>query len=178
MKHDLELKLQSWVDGELPERQARRVGQWIAHDPEAGALAAQLRHLKQVLPGNETAKVVPETRQFYWSQIERRIQHESLFKAPPRQPWFARWQGYLLPLTGLAAAACALVVIVRQTAPPTFDEISATSEGMEAVSFHDQSGQMTVVWLQDNTPQAAPEQPSQKTDSTTQESADPDVEME
>ncbi|HZM01666.1 MAG TPA: hypothetical protein VFC44_01470 [Candidatus Saccharimonadales bacterium] len=33
--------------------------------------------------------------------------------------------------------------------PTTFDEISSTGEGMEAVTFHDQSAGMTVVWLQD-----------------------------
>ena len=77
MKHDLELKLQAWLDGELPEREARRMGQWIARDPAAGALAAELRQVKQALPGNETAKAVPDTRQFYWSQIERRIQREA-----------------------------------------------------------------------------------------------------
>ncbi len=177
MKHDLELKLQAWLDGELPEREARRMGQWIARDPAAGALAAELRQVKQALPGNETAKAVPDTRQFYWSQIERRIQREAQRPRAARLPWFVRWQGYLLPLTGVAAAVCALVVMVHPAAP-TFDEISATDEGMEAVTFHDQSGQMTVVWLQDNSPQAAPEQPTRNAGAPAEEPVDSDVEIE
>ena len=63
-------------------------------------------------------------------------------------------------------------------AAPTFDEISATDEGMEAVTFHDQSGQMTVVWLQDNSPQAAPEQPTRNAGAPAEEPVDSDVEIE
>ncbi len=60
-------------------------------------------------------------------------------------------------------------------APATFDEISSTGEGMEAVTFHDQSAGMTVVWLAD-TEQAAPaETPAVAVPDTT---ADSQVEME
>jgi hypothetical protein len=178
MRHDLELKLQAWLDGELPEREARRMGQWIAGDADAAALLAQLRSIKEALPGNETARAVPDSREFYWSQIQRHIQRETPFRRPARLPWLARWQGYLLPLTGVAAVACALMAMVWHAAPPTFDEISATTDGMEAVTFHDQSGQMTVVWLQENSPPAALAPPAQKTGGTTQETGDSDVEME
>jgi anti-sigma factor RsiW len=182
MKHDLELSLQAWLDGEMPEEEARRVGEWIARDEEAGALLAELRSLKEVLPGNETLKAVPDTRDFYWSQIQRRIQRriqrETQAARPVRTPWFARWHGYLLPLTGVAAVACALVVTLRHPRPPTFDEISATSDDMEAVTYHDQSGQMTVVWLQDNNPQTAPEHPAQNVRSTTQPTDESDGELD
>ncbi len=43
-----------------------------------------------------------------------------------------------------------LAVIVVSPARPNFDEISSTGDGMEAVTFHDQSAGMTVVWLQDS----------------------------
>jgi hypothetical protein len=174
MKHDLELKLQAWLDGELPEREARRIGEWVARDSEAAALAAELRHIRQALPGNETPKAVPDSREFYWSQIERRVRIEAPAGRTARSPFFVRWQGYLLPLTGVAAVACALVVMLRP-AVPTFDEISSTNEGMEAVTFHDQSGQMTVVWLQDNSPQS---EPAQAAATPAQPPDEPDVELE
>lgn len=158
MKHDLELSLQAWLDGELPEKEARRVTEWLAGDAEGAALLAELRAIKAVLPGNETACAVPDTREFYWSQISRRIQSEMPAARPVRPSWLARWQGYLLPLTGVAAVACALVVTNHHARTPAFDEISATSDAMEAVTYHDQSGQMTVVWLQDASPQTAPVQ--------------------
>jgi anti-sigma factor RsiW len=178
MKHELELSLQAWLDGELPERQARRMSRWIARDAEARALLAELRSIKEVLPSNEAARAVPDTREFYWSQVARRIQCETPVARPVRLPWFARWQGYLLPLTGLAALACALVVTTRHARPPTFDEISATSDAMEAVTFHDQSGQMTVVWLQDNGRTTIRQDAAQQIEVPTQAPDESDGEMD
>jgi hypothetical protein len=63
---------------------------------------------------------------------------------------------------------------VRPFAAPTFDEISATGEGMEAVTFHDQSAGMTVVWLAD----AMPAQPLEAPDAKTPDTGDSEVEME
>jgi hypothetical protein len=53
------------------------------------------------------------------------------------------------------------VMAVRQNGPPTLEEVSSTIGGMEAVTFHDQTSQMTVVWLQDNTPASAANIPVQ-----------------
>lgn len=171
MKHDLELSLQAWLDGELPDKKARQMAEWVARDAEAGALAAELRSIKQALPLNEAPRSVPDSREFYWSQIQRRIQRPTPTPAPAPLSWLARWQAYLLPMTGVAAVACALVVTTRHRHAPTFDEISATSNAMEAVTFHDQSGQMTVVWLQDSSPVAAPSAPNiQSPTKTTDES--------
>jgi anti-sigma factor RsiW len=178
MKHDLELKLQAWLDGELPQDQAAPLGQWIARDSEASALVAELRAVKETLPGNETPRAVPDTREFYWSQIQRRIERETPALRPERAPRFGRWQRYFLALAGVAAAACTLVITLRHAAPPIFDEISSTSDSMEAVTFHDQSGQMTVVWLQDNSPQATPKQPLLKTQGANQDEGSPNVEIQ
>ena len=72
-----------------------------------------------------------------------------------------------------------LLLAVKPLAPATFDEISSTGEGMEAVTFHDQSAGMTVVWLA-NTEQAQPtETPEVKAPETkTPDTIDPEVEME
>jgi len=162
MKHEIELKVQAWVDGELPDHEARRMGEWIARDAEAGALAAELGRVRQAVFRQETTAALNESREFYWSKIQRQIQREAGVGRAERTPWFARWRQYLAPLAGMAALACLLVMATLRSAFPTFDEISSTGEGMEAVTFHDQSAQMTVVWLQDNSPstgaQAAPTQ--------------------
>jgi len=162
MKHEIELKVQAWVDGELPDHEARRMGEWIARDAEAGALAAELGRVRQAVFRQETTAALNESREFYWSKIQRQIQREAGVGRAERTPWFARWRQYLAPLAGMAALACLLVMATLRSAFPTFDEISSTGEGMEAVTFHDQSAQMTVVWLQDNSlstgAQAAPTQ--------------------
>jgi len=161
MKHDLELKVQAWLDGELPEREARRMGEWVARDAEASALAAELGCIRQAMFRNETAGALGEGREFYWSKIERQIQREAGPGRTDDLPWYARLRQYMAPLAGAAALACVLLMAVWQGAP-TFDEISSTGEGMEAVTFHDQSAQMTVVWLQDSSA-GAEDQSAKKT---------------
>jgi anti-sigma factor RsiW len=81
MKHDLELKVQAWLDGELPDHEARRIGEWIARDAEASALAAELGCIRQAMLRNETAGTLDESREFYWSKIERQIQREAGIRA-------------------------------------------------------------------------------------------------
>jgi hypothetical protein len=162
MKHELELKVQAWLDGELPDQEARQLGEWIARDSEASALAAELGCVRQAMLRQENARALGESRGFYWSKIERQIQREASVRRTDGLPWFARWRKYLAPLTGVAALACLLVLAVTRSGMPTFDEIFATGGGMEAVTFHDQSAQMTVVWLQDNSPAATMEQPAPK----------------
>jgi hypothetical protein len=155
MKHELELKVQAWLDGELPDREARRMGEWIARDSQAAALAAELGSVKQAMFRQESAGSLGESREFYWSKIQRQIERESSVPRTEMRPWFARWHKYMAPLTGVAALAVVLLMAVVRHGAPKFDEISSTGEGMEAVTFHDQSAQMTVVWLQDNSPATA-----------------------
>jgi anti-sigma factor RsiW len=152
MKHELELKVQAWVDGELPDHEARRIGEWIARDSEAAALAAELGCVRQAMFRQEAAGTLGESREFYWSKIQRQIQREAGVRRTEGWPWYARWRKYMGPLAGVVALACVLVMAVTRSGSLTFDEISSTGEGMEAVTFHDQSAQMTVVWLQDNSP--------------------------
>lgn len=150
MKHDLQLKVQAWLDGELPEHEARQVGEWIANDAKASALAAELGSVQRAISGNETNAVLTDSREFYWSKIERQIRREEAqTPAHAPVPWYARWRRYMAPLAGAAALGCALLVAVVQHSSPA-DEISSAGSGMEALTFHDQSAGMTVVWLQDN----------------------------
>ncbi len=175
MKHELELKVQAWLDGELSDREAARIAAWVARDAEAGVLAAELGTVRTAMVENEPMALLHESREFHWSKIERQIQREAL--AAERSPalWLARWRRMLIPLAGVTALACVLTLAVNQMHRPTFDEIFATTEGMEAVTFHDQSAEMTVVWLQDSSQTAAAEQPAK---APVSEDANSDVEME
>ena len=40
--HDAEIKLQAYLDGELPEAQGREVANWLARDSEAVGLLGEL----------------------------------------------------------------------------------------------------------------------------------------
>ena len=150
MNKDTELKIQAWVDGELPASEANRVNRLVAADPEARSLAEGLRTLKAALKGNEPELKVPETREFYWSKIARQIEREEAVPARASVPWFVQWRRFLMPLAGVAGALALMLFTLSQFVPaPSFDEATDTSSEMEAFTFRDQNAGMTVVWLQE-----------------------------
>jgi anti-sigma factor RsiW len=175
MKHELEVRIQAWLDGEVSDREGARIAEWVARDAEAGALAAELRTVRKAMADNELIVPLPETRQFHWSKIERQIQREAL--PPHRSPfsWLAGWRRFRIALAGVTVLTCVLTLTVRQMHRPTFDEISATGEGMEAVTFHDQSAEMTVVWLQDNSQTSGTGQPAK---TSVPDESNSDIELE
>src|SRR5262245_6179124 len=102
MNRDLELKLQAYVDGELPPREQQSVAKWVAEDKEAQALLAELKVTKAFLSGNEPELSVPESRPFYWSKIQREIQRLDEVEAHHGTTQWFGWQKYLAPLAGIA----------------------------------------------------------------------------
>ena len=163
MNHEFELKIQAWLDGEMSDQEAARIAELVANDPKASALALELGTARTAMAGNELLAPLPESREFHWSKIARQIERETPV-APSRQgvSWTARWRKFALPLGGVAALACTFAVVLQQMQQPTFDEISATNQGMDAVTFHDQSAGMTVVWLQDSSQATDSAQPAKK----------------
>ncbi len=149
-----QLKLQAWVDGELSESEARSLAAMASKDPAAQALVSELRAIKTALRGAEMTRAVPDSREFYWSKIQRQIERESRqAPAPAPVPWLRLWQRIALPLAGLAAAACVVLVVVKPAPSKALaspgDEITATSDAMDTMTYHDQSTGLTIVWLQD-----------------------------
>jgi hypothetical protein len=147
MNHNLEIKVQAWLDGELSATDAWHISQEIAGDAEASRLAIELQSVKSALAGHERAMTVPETREFYWSKIERQIRPQARSARPAQaRPALLRW---FPSLAGFVALACLMVLSVKPhaPAPSAADEISSSDNGMEAVTFHDQSTGMTVIWL-------------------------------
>jgi len=151
------LKLQAWVDGELPDGEARRLAALVAEDTAAQALVSELRALQAAMRGSEMTRAVPDSREFYWSKIQRQIEREAR-QAPGAAAaaplsWLRLWQRIALPLAAVAAAACVALVAVKPAPPRAVaspgDEIMATSEAMDTMTYHDQSTGLTIVWLQD-----------------------------
>jgi hypothetical protein len=164
MNQNLELKWQAWLDRELSDAETRRTGEKIAGDATATRLVAELRSVKEVMAGNELGMTVPDSRDFYWSKIQREIERQARGARPAPSPVLNAWVRWLSPISGVAALSCILLMATRHPAAPTFDEISSTGEGMEAVTFHDQTAGMTVVWLADT----AQSQDQAQTDTQTQ----------
>ena len=151
MDYEAQLKLQSYLDGELPEAEARQVANWLAQDREATALLAQLRNTRQAMAGFESELRLPESREFYWSKIKREI--ERLEPTPPvREPVTPFWlhmRRFLVPLSVAAVAVVAILATNRQV-------LSGGSDGFRtktaladsgAFTYHDYSAGTTLVWL-------------------------------
>lgn len=155
MKPEQALELQAYLDGELTGRAARRVAAWLAQDPEAQALAAELRQTKALLAGYEPEAVVPESREFYWSKIARAI---AAAEAQPARAaglwsWLADWRRALVPVSGLAVALILALALSRSGVPPHpfsyLTEVETLSEHTLSHSFR--AGNMFVVWIEPRT---------------------------
>jgi anti-sigma factor RsiW len=156
MKPEIKLKLQAWLDGELPPAEAGKLRLLATSDPEAKRLLEELQGIKAAMLQNEPPATVPETREFYWSKIQQQIRREERVRRPVPPPWTVRWRRWLAPLAGATALAAVLVVALHQ--PPRSEAlnlVSVTTEGIEARTFRDQSSGMNFVFLQDTRKPAA-----------------------
>lgn len=148
------MKYQAFVDGELPESEARRVARSLETDADARALVAELRNSKAMLTGNEPDVKLPESREFYWGKIQRQIEcmdREPAGAAMGRwSAMLAGWRRFVAPLAGVAVITFLGMVAVRFYNPEPVDylaEIENLSEESTAYSFR--SGNMFVVWTRD-----------------------------
>ncbi|HZQ48302.1 MAG TPA: hypothetical protein VFC07_14895 [Verrucomicrobiae bacterium] len=152
--HEFELKLQAYLDGELPALEAAEVEGWLARDQEGQALLAELRNTTKALSAAGEVEVkLPETREFYWSKIAREIERQDREPAAvaPKLSWFAWVQRHLVPVSGVALLACLLAVMLvhSEKSSSQFGETELASEDMGSYTFRDQQQKMTMVWLYD-----------------------------
>jgi anti-sigma factor RsiW len=145
MDYDTQLKLQAYLDGELPEAEAREVANWLARDREAVALHTELRNTRQALVGFEVGAEMPESREFFWSKIEREIQRlEPSRPAPLPVPWLGRLRRLLMPVAGLALLLVAGLLTLNPAGQPG-SEMETADSG--AFVYHDDAAGATLVWL-------------------------------
>lgn len=144
--HESELKIQAFLDGELPESEAREVAAWLAQDGDAAGLMAELKNTRQALAGFDQSIKVPESREFYWSKIQREIERMPMESAPaPTVSWLAQLRRMLIPATALALVCLAGVVALRQGASPAGVETAVATPG--AFTYRDFNSGTTLVWL-------------------------------
>lgn len=151
MTEDQQLKLQSFLDGELGEKEAREVAVWVAGDTAAARLLKELRNTRQALSGFEAGSKVPESREFYWSKIEREIHRLEPEPVAAQTPSLAaRLRRFLMP-----ASAFAVIVVVclfagieagwfaSANSPAT--EMTVSDPG--TFTYYDYANKTTLVWL-------------------------------
>ena len=164
MNREFELKLQSYVDGELSSGESRQVTALVDADQDARALLAELEMARNVLVANEPEMKVPESREFYWSKIQRQIEHSDVPQAAARTPFWLAWRRYFAPIGGVAIVTLLAVFSMKfydvglEDAPNHhLAEIENLSEHAGSLSFRSQSENMFVVWVykKDQQPQEA-----------------------
>jgi anti-sigma factor RsiW len=152
MNHDAELKLQAWLDGELSDREAAEVKEWLARDSEARLLLAELQNTGAALAGQEEGIKLPESREFFWSKISREIERQERVAAAQTQPAGRPWLRLLVPVGSLAAVAFLAVWLAGQSpsgGPGMTSEMELASDDMGAYTFRNQEDGMTMVWFYD-----------------------------
>jgi anti-sigma factor RsiW len=164
MNLETKLHIQAWLDGELPEAEARQVAGLMERDAAAKSLAAELESMRAALTGNETEVKLPESRDFYWSKIRREIERlESAGSAPVETAggWMHAWRRWLMPLAGTAMVAVVAVGLAWMVTPKGqggdafLAEIENLSEDVGSYSFRAPGQNMLVVWVYDKAPTPA-----------------------
>jgi anti-sigma factor RsiW len=150
MDYDAQLKLQALLDGELPEAEARQVNAWVARDGEAAGLLEELRNTRGALVGFEAGIQLPESREFFWSKIEREIQRlESPAPKTAWEPSWAWWRRILVPACTAALVLIGGFVLTQpgrpgRTAAADMETVLADAG---AFTYRDYSAGTTLVWL-------------------------------
>lgn len=151
MNDELQLKLQAFLDGELAEPEAREIAALVARDREATDLLNELRNTRQALKGHEAGLKLPESREFYWSKIQREIDRlEPEPVVPESVPFFARLRRFLVPAGAVAAMLLIAVVaglesglLRSSTRPDTETDIADSG----TFTYQDEANGTTLVWL-------------------------------
>jgi hypothetical protein len=131
----------------------------LSSDREAQELFAELRAAKEFLAGNEPGIKLDESRDFYWSKIQRQIQRVEREPAPRPAAW---WLRLIAPLAGTAALFALVLSVMNpggtqvaevrresvNLAPrPIHGEIEDLAPDVSSVTFRSEKDGVTVVWL-------------------------------
>ena len=151
MNVDVGTKLQAYLDGELTGREAQQIAALIENDAEARALVGELQQTNALLKGNEPEFRLPESREFYWSKIEREIERLEAAPAASSTPaWVLFFKRHLGALSGVAVATALVLFIAAQmniVPPSLLEEIDNPLDDVGTFSFRSESQQMTLVWI-------------------------------
>ena len=149
--NEKELKLQAYLDKELAADEKQQLESSYLQDPKANALLAELRMVRSVLKGYEDQTKLPESREFYWSKVERGIRAAERAELSPSQNTGLRtwWRKWLMPAGAFAALAIAGWLAGTQTgffgSAAPLGESSLDDTG--AFTYRDFSTSTTLVWL-------------------------------
>src|SRR5688500_4368881 len=166
MNSEMELKVQAYLDNELTPGEARRIASLLTNDPVARDLYNELKQTKEIVSKNEPVQCLSDSRDFYWSKIQREINRTERVERPAPSPW---WMRLMAPVAG-AVALFAILLSVSGPGTGTSPTITASkvqnapvapmhqgeivSSEMSAITFRSEAEGVTVVWVSSDAPSA------------------------
>jgi hypothetical protein len=123
----------------------------VARDREAAALLEELRNTRGALAGFEAGIRLPESREFFWSKVQREIQR---LETPAPKPAAGRLSALLRRFL-VPASAVAVVLIAGLMLIPPAGSTGRTPQPRSrprwrirgAFTYRDYSAGATLVWL-------------------------------
>jgi len=148
MNHDAQLKLQSYLDGELSGGDIRQVEQWLAQDQDARLLLEELKSTSAALKVFEAEIKLPESREFFWSKIEREIERqEARAPEPEPAPFWSAWRKFLVPAGATAAIMVALFATLTSSPHSAGMQRESRVSDPGAFTYRDFETGTTLVWF-------------------------------
>lgn len=145
MKEDLQLKLQAYLDGELSSGDTQAIQGLLARDPAARDLLAELSNTRDAIVAHEATIKVPESREFYWSKIQREIGREPK-SVPVASFSLAAWLHRALVPAG-AAAGVVIAILLSLPQANGVGDVTSTSSDTATFTYHNYATGTTLVWL-------------------------------
>jgi anti-sigma factor RsiW len=158
MNREQQLKLQAFLDGELPENEAREILSWTQRDSAAAALLAELKNTRAAMTQAEPHLSVPESREFFWSKIESEIRRqEPATDSTPEVSIFVVLRRWLMTAGTVAALVIVGLIafgnfnapksIVETVADADATTVETTLANSDATTYRDASEGTTLVWF-------------------------------
>lgn len=144
MKLETILEIQASADGETSAVKDRVLRQYLAKDPEAKRLHTEISRLRAILGEHESAIKVSDSREFYWFQIQRRIQvDEQVAKTAQAMSAGMHIWRWLAPMMAISA-----VIAVVALQPFTGgNQVKATASPVTTVTFSSEADGVTIHWI-------------------------------
>ena len=124
---------------------------WVARDREAAALLEELRNTRGALAGFEADIRLPESREFFWSKVQREILRlENIGPRPAPPPLFALLRRFLIPASALALMLITGMLFLWPGSPLARTATAGIETALAdsgAFTYRDYSAGTTLVWL-------------------------------
>lgn len=147
MNTELQLKLQAWLDGELPAGEAAEIARLVERDVEARALVAELRNTHAAMEAFESTLTVPESREFHWSKIRREIERVEQKPEAVTVSWIERLRRMLIPASAIAAVGLVVLFTLSPAGTRGGLEVQNLVADSDTFTYVDEENGTTFIWF-------------------------------